>query len=262
MSGTPTRTTAIYGRFNMCHQPPDREVWLVVLEGVLPVVRPPFELFPPDPPPNTYVLVDAHSGAAFLVFPLIGPVGCEGDGTITPRTTPVQVSGLNGVIAITARLHHSLALRSDGTVWAWGDNAYGQLGDGTTRNRSMPVQVSGLSGVIAVSAGGSRSLALRSDGTVWAWGYNSSGQLGDGTTTHRSMPVQVSGLSGVIAFAAGGEHSLALSSDGSVWAWGNNSSGQLIDGTTTQRSTPARSGLSPAVGIAAGYDYSLARRAP
>ena len=99
---------------------------------------------------------------------------------------------------------HSLALKSDGTVWAWGYNNYGQLGDGTTTDRHTPVSVSGLTGVTAIAGGYGHSLALKSDGTVWAWGYNSYGQLGDGTTTDRHTPVDVSGLSGVTAIAGGG----------------------------------------------------------
>src|SRR5206468_1761471 len=76
----------------------------------------------------------------------------------------------------------SLARKSDGSVWAWGNNGFGQLGDGSTAERDAPVHVSGLSGAVAVSAGESHSLAVRNDGTVWAWGANRFGQLGDGTS--------------------------------------------------------------------------------
>ena len=82
-----------------------------------------------------------------------------------------------------------MAARSDGTVWAWGDNRVGELGDGTTTDRLAPVQVTGLTGVTQVAAGCTHSLALRSDGTVWAWGANGAGQLGRGTVTvTRSRP--------------------------------------------------------------------------
>jgi hypothetical protein len=84
---------------------------------------------------------------------------------------------------------HSLAVREDGTLWAWGRNWAGQLGDGTTTRRSTPVQV--LTNVRSVTAGGYHSLAVREDGTLWAWGWNGVGQLGDGTTENRSTPVQV-----------------------------------------------------------------------
>jgi len=154
---------------------------------------------------------------------------------------------------------HTMALKSDGTVWAWGYNGSGQLGDGSTTDRYTPVEVSGLSGVMDIAAGDSHSLALKSDGTVWAWGYNGSGQLGDGSTTDRYTPVEVSGLSGVMDIAAGDSHSLALKSDGTVWAWGQNEYGQLGDGTTTQRTTPIQaSDLSGVVVIAAGSGHSLA----
>jgi len=73
---------------------------------------------------------------------------------------------------ISAGNFHTMALKSDGTVWAWGYNSYGQLGDGTTTNRSTPVQVSSLSNVTAIAGGNSHSLALKSDGTVLAWGGN------------------------------------------------------------------------------------------
>jgi len=162
-----------------------------------------------------------------------------GDGTnVGYRCTPVQVMtsegvGLSGVTSISSGNHHALALKSDGTVWAWGRNAMGQLGDGMTTNGHSPVQVSGLSGIVAITVNGAHSLALKSDGTVWAWGQNQYGRLGDGTTTDRDMPVQVSNLSGVVAITAGQCHSMALKDDGTVWAWGYNHDGQLGDGTTT-----------------------------
>ena len=149
-------------------------------------------------------------------------IGQLGDGTINnQRNTPVEVSDLSDVQAIAAGLVHSLALKNDGSVWAWGRNAEGQLGDGTNDFfRSTPVPVSALSDVQDIAAGESYSLALKNDGSVWAWGLNGNGQLGDDTNIDSNTPVQVSGLSDVQAIAAGGHHSLALKNDGSVWVWG------------------------------------------
>jgi alpha-tubulin suppressor-like RCC1 family protein len=156
--------------------------------------------------------------------------------------TPVWVPNLTDVKALASGGSHSLALKSDGTVWAWGGNYYGELGDGTTTKRSAPVQTQGISGVTALAAGNSHSLALKSDGTVWTWGYNYSGQLGIGTNdaAAHTTPVRVPNLSGITALAAGYDHSLALKSDGTVWAWGNNEYGQLGDGTTANSSTPVQ----------------------
>jgi len=175
--------------------------------------------------------------------------------------SPVQRADYLVLGAIAAGGSHGLAVKADGTVWAWGLNLTGQLGDGTTTNRTTPVQVSGLANAVAVAGGASHSLAVRSDGTVWAWGLNTYGQLGDGTTTNRTTPVQVSGLANVVAVAGGTHHSLALKADGTVWAWGLNTSGQLGDGTTTQRLAPVQvSGLANVVAIATGYYHSLALR--
>ena len=186
-----------------------------------------------------------------------------GDGTfVIYRETPVQVRDLSGGVEVGAGGAHSLALRDDGTVWAWGYNNHGQLGDGATTDRHTPVQVRDLSGVVSISSGGWHSLALRDDGTVWAWGWNEFGQLGDGTTTDRYSPVQVQNLSGVVSVAGGGGHSLALRDDGTLWAWGWNEHGQLGDGATTDRHTPVQvrdlSGVvSIASGVAGGHSLAL-----
>jgi alpha-tubulin suppressor-like RCC1 family protein len=183
------------------------------------------------------------------------------DGSVDSPADTVQIEAQTGVSALAAGYNHSLAVRTDGTVWAWGDNGFGQLGTGATGSYTKsPVQVSGLTSATAVS-GGYHSLAVRSDGTAWAWGYNYYGSLGDGTTTNRNTPVQVTGLSGVVAVAGGQEYSLALRTDGTVWAWGRNTFGQLGDGSTTNRSTPVQvTGLSSVVSVEAGNASSFAVR--
>jgi alpha-tubulin suppressor-like RCC1 family protein/subtilisin family serine protease len=188
--------------------------------------------------------------------------GTLGIGSWVGRSTPGKVStvsGLTSAVSVSAGMYHSLAVKSDGSVYVWGDNDYGQLGTGGNLYSPSPTRL-GLSSFSAVAAGLYFSLALRSDGTVWGWGDNG-GQLGDGTTVRRYSPVQVTGLNGITitAIAAGNSHSLGLSSDGTVWAWGNNSSGQLGDGTTTMRSVPVQvPGLGGIVAIAAGSAHSLA----
>ena len=151
-------------------------------------------------------------------FNYAGHFGADGHGD--SRLLPGEIGDLADVDAVATGDGHTLALKADGTVWALGYNAYGQVGDGTTAQRNTPVQISGLIGVKAVAAGNLHSLAVKSDGTVWAWGQNANGQLGDNTFVQRNAPVQVSGLTGVDAVAAGWHHSLAVKSDGTVWAWG------------------------------------------
>jgi alpha-tubulin suppressor-like RCC1 family protein len=121
--------------------------------------------------------------------------GTLSDGTFEDRSTPVPVNGLTNVTAVCSGSLHTLALLSDGTVMAWGNNQSGQLGEGTlTPVENTPVQVSGLANVMAIASGSAHSLALLSDGTVMAWGNNELWQLGDGTFTNRNTPVPVAGL--------------------------------------------------------------------
>ena len=103
-----------------------------------------------------------------------------------------KVGLTDGILIIAEGWDHSLALKGDGTVWAWGYNEYGELGNGTNSDSNVPVQVLGLTGITAITEGWDHSLALKGDGTVWAWGYNGSGQLGNGTNINSNVPVQVS----------------------------------------------------------------------
>ena len=156
-------------------------------------------------------------------------VALKSDGTVVAwgnagMTVPV---GLSRVTAIAAGSGHTGALQSDGNVVAWGDNKSGQA--------AVP---SNLHGVVAIAAGGSHTVALKSDGTVASWGFNNDGQI--------RVPF---GLRGVTAVAAGGYHTVALKSDGTVVAWGNNKDGQATILT----------GLSEVLDIAAGYAHTVAR---
>ncbi len=167
-----------------------------------------------------------------------------GSGLAQKQRVPVPVLGLADIAAITAGYEHALALRSDGTVWAFGINTYGQLGNGEKadwkKRAGSAVQVTGLSEVIAIATGRYHSLALRSDGTVWAWGRNSYGQLGTGDTELHTVPTQVALLSGAKALAAGEYHSVALLADGTLRAWGAGTYGVLGNGQTQASDLPVQ----------------------
>jgi alpha-tubulin suppressor-like RCC1 family protein len=209
--------------------------------------------------------------------------GQLGDCTNTDRSTFVLVNfgvcGAGSIAAVAAGTFHSLTLKADGTVWAWGDNSYGELGDENTDPTNVPVQVHDpsdptkyLTGVTAIAAGDYYSLALKSDGTVWAWGNNSYGLLGDGFAEGSSpVPVEVQQiggggpLTGVSAIAGGANHALALVGD-TVVAWGSNGNGQLGDGGAESiaydpvqvQQIGGGGNLTGVTVIAAGYLHSLA----
>jgi alpha-tubulin suppressor-like RCC1 family protein len=177
-------------------------------------------------------------------------------------TTPVQVAGLGSVKMLGGRGYHDLAEKSDGTVWAWGDNQSGELGIGTIfYGTNRPVQVIGLTNPATLTGGGFYSAALMPDGTVRAWGNNSYGQCGDGTTNNHSLAIQVGGLSNVVSISGGWTHAMVIKSDGTAWAWGDNSYGQIGSGSSlAQQLVPTQIvGLSNVVQVAGGDLGSLAR---
>jgi alpha-tubulin suppressor-like RCC1 family protein len=164
---------------------------------------------------------------------------------------------------------HSLSIHADGSLWATGDNTYGQLGTGSTTSTTTWVQVGAATNWVQVAAGSTHSLGLRADGSLYAWGSNQYGQLGTttnaGTTVVNSTPTRV-GTDTYTQIAAGNYHCLGLRADGSLYAWGQNNVGQLGNatntGTTAPNPTPTRVGTDTYTQVAAGaLYYSMALKA-
>lgn len=148
-------------------------------------------------------------------------------------TAPRQVPGLSGITQLAlGGAGNGYAVGPGGTVWAWGDNTFGQLGNGTTTPSVTPVLVPGLSGITQVSAGDHYALARGSDGSVWAWGGNGGGALGYGGLANLYIPLRLQGLSRITQVAAAGQSSYAVRSDGTLFSWGSNTYGQLGNGTS------------------------------
>lgn len=174
------------------------------------------------------------------------------------------VSALSDLLfrQVSAGYSHTVAIKTDGTLWAWGGNLRGQLGDGTTADKSSPVQIGAATNWQSVSAGVQHTVTVRSDGTLWAWGDNFYGQLGDGTTANKSSPVQIGSATNWQVVAAGSYYTIAARSDGTLWTWGYNGSGQLGDGTTSSRYSPVQ--LSTATNwhsASAGWSHTVAVKA-
>lgn len=186
--------------------------------------------------------------------------GQLGNGTIAQSLEPVQVLDTNGVdklkdvIGVASGLHHSVALKKDGTVVTWGYNAHGELGEGTKGHQSIPKYVideqgNKLTGIIKISAGNYHTVALKEDGTVWTWGNNSYGQLGVNNFVAKPYAVQVKDTTGkgflanIADVSAGAENTVALTHDKEVWAWGYNYYGQLGTGSATRGSNAASRSL-------------------
>ena len=150
--------------------------------------------------------------------------------TITHKSTTIFVQvvpvGKVTVPKLEIGATHTAALKTDGTVWTWGSNSYGQLGTGDNINKAMPAKVMDIENAIDISVGSYNTVVVKDDGTVWSFGYNGYGQLGDGTSSSRNTPVQVIKQNGkplekIVKISAGTNKTIALDENGNVWVWGN-----------------------------------------
>ena len=196
---------------------------------------------------------------------VLGDGGLRNDFGNIDILVPSPISGISNVVSVAAGYEHTLALRTDGTVFAWGLGDAGQLGTTGPLDpncnlcTNAPAQCAGLTQVVAIAAGANHSVVLDINGRVYTFGNGSLGQLGNGGITNLTVPAIVTGISNVIAIAAGFDHTLAVTADKTLWTWGNNSSGQLgRSGSTLTPGQVPPSQLSNVVGIAGGYKFSLA----
>jgi len=180
--------------------------------------------------------------------------GQLGDNTIVNKSSPVQTvaAGTNWKqVDISARTYAAVgAIKTDGTLWMWGYNSYGQLGTNDMTNYSSPVQtIAGGTNWKQLAVGSYHSIAIKTDGTLWAWGQNYYGGLGDNTTgtvpnpklNSKSSPVQtIAGGTNWKQVAAGDAYSAAIKTDGTLWNWGYNAQGQLGDNTIVSKSSPVQ----------------------
>ena len=157
-----------------------------------------------------------------------------------------------------------MALKTDGTVWAWGSNISGELGDGTFVEKLKPVMVPGLSGIKDIAAGNNFSIALKNNGTVWVWGNSNYGIDSEEAYKNRSKPVEVKELNSIRSISAGKDHGLAFKADRTVWTWGSNGYGQFGRELTASEQNKKKalkvSGLSDLINADAGNTYNLAIR--
>lgn len=169
--------------------------------------------------------------------------GLLGLNNSTNYSSPKQVGSLTNWKSVSVGNYvFVLSVKTDGTLWSWGNNTYGSLGLNNRTNYSSPKQIGALTNWSQVSAGYDYGLAIKTDGTLWAWGGNFFGQLGLGNLTYYSSPKQVGSLTNWSKVTAGNYFSLAIKTNGTLWSWGYNISGALGLGNKTYYSSPKQIG--------------------
>lgn len=181
--------------------------------------------------------------------------GALGDGTNIDRTAPVRVgSDKDWKFIAKGPGYHSIAIKNDGSLWAWGSNEDGQLGDGTKEHKNIPIQIGSDTDWKIACISHNRTLAIKNDGSLWAWGDNYSGLLGDGTTVSKYTPTKIGNDTDWLDIAGGLSFNIAIKNDGSLWSWGLNANGELGDGTNVRKYVPTKVGtLNDWKSIMVGY---------
>jgi alpha-tubulin suppressor-like RCC1 family protein len=189
--------------------------------------------------------------------------GALGNNNATAQSSPVQtVSQGTNWQSVACGADHTAAIKTDGTLWLWGQNYNGQLGNNNSTNQSSPVQtVSQGTNWKLVACGGFHTAAIKTDGTLWLWGRNTNGPLGNDAGGDRSSPVQtVSQGTNWKLVACGGYHTAAIKTDGTLWLWGRNTDGQLGNGSTADLYSPVQT-VSQGTNwksVAGGYSHTIA----
>jgi alpha-tubulin suppressor-like RCC1 family protein len=188
-----------------------------------------------------------------------GQLGLGTSGAASYKSSPNQVGALTTWSVVAGGGAHTLAIKTDGTLWAWGVSTFGQLGLGNTTRYSSPKQVGTLTNWLKLQCSYDFSVAIKTDGTLWSWGRNNTGQLGSGGVISRSSPVQVGALTTWSKITNGTNYTIAIKTDGTLWSWGFNGNGQLGLGNTTDYYSPKQVGaLTTWPTIAAGSGHTLA----
>ena len=181
-----------------------------------------------------------------------GQLGLGNSGTGTNQYSPRQVKisedeFLTDVSSVSLGEFHTCALKTDGTLWCWGRNYYGQLGLGNNDDKTYPTQVTGLTNISSINLGRRYSCVVKKDGTLWCWGQNEDYQLGIGNNTNQNLPKQVKAsenenefLTDVSSVSLGEVHTCVNKTDGTLWCWGFNAHGQLGIGSTTAQPFPTQ----------------------
>ena len=176
--------------------------------------------------------------------------------------SPILIGALTDWLELSVGDYHSLAIKTNGTLWAWGNGGIGRLGDGTTANKSSPIQVGALTNWSQVAGGGSITGAIKNDGTLWTWGYGGYGRLGNNSLISRSSPVQIGSGTSWSRFSAGENDSFAIAANGALYAWGRNRYGENAQNdsftvNSVARSSPTQVGSLTDWQYVAGGEYHV-----